>query len=759
MDHTQTVLDVWRRLDALLSGGDKAGPVSLTGRSLTIPDVVWIARYHGDANVSSSTHEAMHASQSLLVNKLQAGEVIYGVNTGFGGTADTRTNKLVELQRALIREFHYGVLPSAKRDARTALQASPVHKHRHDMVFEYDSDANTHLPWSWTRAAILIRVNSLIAGASAVRPVIVERMMDLLKHDIIPMIPLRGSISASGDLSPLSYICGAIQAKPTIRVLSRGLENIYADMAFANAGLDPLQLQAKEGLAMVNGTGVSCAAGTLALHDTHGLAVFAQILTAMSVEALNGTDESFHPFFSEKRPHPGQIESARNILAFLAGSKLTRVNDGAGSSLRQDRYAVRTAPQWMGPILEDLVLAHQQMTIECNSTTDNPLVNKEGDFLHGGNFQAKAVTSAMEKARQAIQGMGRMSFAQCTEIINPATNRGLPPNLLVDDPSISLIFKGTDINIASLCAELGFLANPVNHVQTAEMGNQALNSLALISARYTHTAVEVLSQLFACHLLSVCQALDLRAMQDQFLSQYQAVFRELVAEHHATADQGGCLPTPPNYQPSPPSGAVNVLPAAAQLNESGLMGADPNDLSARILLEKPASGQALAEEETPVNKLTQALWTQLQVSFDSTASMDAEHRFEAVAKSLRAVVLDAPGFGQAPDLAAQLERFTGAVAASLRESWCANRDAYVAHGDASPLLGRAAREVYTFVRRTLKIPLLATAQLMTPTADQVRAGGDGLEAPTVGSHTGTLYRALRDGTLVKVAMDLLEDCA
>lgn len=131
-------------------------------------------------------------------------------------------------------------------------------------------------------------------------------MQDLLSHDIVPMIPLRGSISASGDLSPLSYICGAVQGKSTVRILSRNNEDAYADTAFANANLEPVVLKAKEGLAMTNGTAVSVAVAALALHETHSLAILAQILTAMSVEALNGTTESFHPFFAEVRPHPGQ---------------------------------------------------------------------------------------------------------------------------------------------------------------------------------------------------------------------------------------------------------------------------------------------------------------------------------------------------------------------------------------------------------------------------------------------------------------------
>ena len=160
--------------------------------------------------------------------------------------------------------------------------------------------------------------------------------------------------------------------------------------------------------------------------------------------------------------------------------------------------------------MEDFQLAYAQISTELNSVTDNPLIDrKAGKILHGGNFQAKAVTSAVEKLRSGLQSLGRMLFSQCTELINHSTNRGLPPNLVADDPATSFLFMGTDIMIAALTSELGFLANPVgSHVQTAEMGNQGINSLALISARYTLEAVDTFSQL-AAHLVAVCQAIDL----------------------------------------------------------------------------------------------------------------------------------------------------------------------------------------------------------------------------------------------------------
>ena len=288
------------------------------------------------------------------------------------------------------------------------------------------------MPEAWVRAALLIRGNTLAEGHSGVRPVLVSNLVSLLRNNALPTIPLRGSISASGDLSPLSYVAGALQGKSCINVWigerkNGGRRLVTADAALSELSISPLKLGPKEGLAIVNGTAVSTGVGVLAMHDAHCLAVLSQILTAMSVEVLHGTIESFDPFFAAVRPHPGQVEASHNIHCFLTGSSLLHFKeDITETSLRQDRYSVRTAAQWIGPQLENLLLAHKQVTIECNSTTDNPLIDTaSGRVLSGGNFQAMAITSAMEKTRASVQVIGRMLFAQCTELINPALSNGL----------------------------------------------------------------------------------------------------------------------------------------------------------------------------------------------------------------------------------------------------------------------------------------------------------------------------------------------
>ena len=364
----------------------------------------------------------------------------------------------------------------------------------------------------------------------------------------------------------------------------------------------------------------------------------------------------------------------------------------------------------MGPVLEDLLLAHQQISIECNSATDNPLIDAEGNVLHGGNFQAKAVTAAMEKTRQSMQTIGRMLYTQCVEMINPATSRGLPPNLVAEDPSTSGIFKATDIHISALQAELGFLSNPMNHVQSAELGNQALNSLALISARYTHTSISILAEMVAAHLIALCQAVDLRAMHIQYLESYRPQFSKILTQ----------VLLNPRVTPEP---AVQA-----------------SDLEA-------------------------TLWAQCLNAFDVTVGMDSKDRFVRIAKSIRSPFLDYPSIKSFSDPLLVVENFVKALEPSLQSSWCSHRDAYLLHGDASALLGRASRQLYDFVRRSLKIPFLSTSQILTPSfedfvpeySENGTALGIDKPAPTVGSYTGVVYRALRDGTLMKVVISVLEE--
>ena len=263
------------------------------------------------------------------------------------------------------------------------------------------------MPEEWVRGTMLIRCKSLLAAHSAVRFEIIELLLSLLNNNMIPLVPLRGSISASGDLQPLSYIAGVLEGNPDCYVWTDDgngdRDLIPADVALQQLVRQSITFGAKEGLAVLNGTAVSTAVAALAMQESHHLAIFSQVLTAMGVEALRGSVGSFNAFFDRVRPHCGQREAAANIRLFLAGSEFAHPeheDEENRVGLKQDRYPLRTSPQWIGPQLEDLALAHEQITIECNSTTDNPLIDiEEAAIHHGGNFQAASVTSAMEKTR------------------------------------------------------------------------------------------------------------------------------------------------------------------------------------------------------------------------------------------------------------------------------------------------------------------------------------------------------------------------
>ena len=668
------------------------------------------------------------------------------MNTGFGGSADTRTDQVDDLQASLVSLLQCGIMyPASVSGGLTGHfsdQSTTINLLTRGLALDDPASTNS-MPDSWVRSAILVRINSLLHGVSSIRPEVVSRMADLLRLKITPRVPMHGSISASGDLSPSAYIAGCVQGKPSVSVHVGGSHRFMtADQAIADANLRPMPLEAKEGLAIVNGTAFSSGISALLMWDALGLSVLAQVLTAMSVEALAGRTESFDPFFAAVRAHPGQvggetlgtiqrllltrfkIEVSQNILRFLKGSHFTSDKENLEErSLPQDRYSIRTAAQWIGPVQEDFSLAYQQVLTECNSVTDNPLTNPSGASLHGGNFQAKAITSAMEKTRQGLQSIGRMLFAQATELINPATNNGLPPNLTIDPPSQSFILKGVDIMCASLLSELGFLANPVgSHVQTAEMGNQALNSLALISARYTHTAADLLSKLCAAHLLIVCQALDLRAIKKIFLTSMADPLRALNHDTFTTSK------TWPSTDPHP------------------------------------------------------ALWSTMIHSFNDSRSMDPSPRFPHIASTMQSTALSHLDSAStlSPLLLPLLSTWKQKLTHLLSSTYDSTTAAYLApHGaGASPFLGAASRRLYDFVRNALKVPFLTEHGLnagLAPSSSSNHDGtvvneainGDGdadgdadagrRGVATIGDYITVLHEAIRQGVLFVPIMEALKE--
>lgn len=493
--------------------------VSIDGHNLKVGDVVAVARHGAKIEFADSVVPVVQASVDFKESKKHTS--IYGVTTGFGGSADTRTSDTEALQISLLEHQLCGFLPVEPSYETMLLYAMPI---------------------PIVRGAMAVRVNSCVRGHSGVRLEVLQSFADFLNRGLVPCVPLRGTISASGDLSPLSYIAGAICGHPDIKVFDTEAKPpvvVSAPEAIKKYGLKTVKLASKEGLGLINGTAVSAAAGALALYDAECLAMMSQTNTALTVEALDGHVGSFAPFIQKIRPHPGQIDAAKNIRHMLGGSKLAIYEEPEllaeqdAGILRQDRYALRTSAQWIGPQLEMLGLARQQIEIELNSTTDNPLIDVEdGMFHHGGNFQAMAVTSAMDSTRMVLQSLGKLGFAQVTELINCEMNHGLPSNLAGSEPSTNYHCKGLDIHCGAYCAELGFLANPVsNHVQSTEMHNQSVNSMAFVSARKTMEANEVLSLLLSSQMYCATQALDLRVMEVKFKTAIVKLLNDTLTKH------------------------------------------------------------------------------------------------------------------------------------------------------------------------------------------------------------------------------------
>jgi phenylalanine ammonia-lyase len=539
---------------------------------------------------------------------------------------------------------------------------------------------------------------------------VIETIFSFLEKSITPVIPVRGSISASGDLIPLSYLAGALQGNSDIYVRLGKCPNNYrvvpASEILKLEGIEPIVLAAKEGLGLLNGTAASASVASLALYESNHLAILSQLLTAMGCEALQGCANSFHPFLAAVRPHRGQVEAASNILSFLSGSRLAhgmkdeeKHPDTGG--LAQDRYPLRTSSQWVGPQLEDLMLANEQVTVELNSTTDNPLIDLASDIIHhGGNFQAASVTSAMEKTRLSIQMFGKMLFAQCTEIINPSLNRGLPPNLCSDDPSVSFTCKGIDISIAAYYSELAFLSNPVStHVQSAEMHNQAINSLALVSARYTLQAVELLSMISANYVVMVLQALDLRVLQLRFFER--------------------------------------IRPEVAEMTRG-------------ILRQFPVVEPEHSE------KIIQGLWPEITKMWDSTTTLDLQGRCAttadvAVPFFMKEIVKVRGLKASIYDLFEAFDLFKTEFAQVLKAVYEATRqEMFERHLEITPAyLGWASANLYIFVRKELNVRFHQglIEDPTHPLEDGQHASFLSTERKTIGSMISVVYEAIRDGKL------------
>ncbi len=409
--------------------------IVVDGGPLSPGQVVEVAHGRARAIPGPDISERMEPARAVVDATVASGEIVYGITTGFGALASTRIppDEAETLQYNLIRSHASGVGPA--------------------------------LPDPLVRAILLLRARTLAQGHSGVRPVVVERLLDLLDRDILPVIPSQGSVGASGDLAPFAHMALALIGEGRVKV-----EGVI--VSASEAGLEPLGLQAKEGLSLLNGTEGMTAMGVLGLHEARLLLIAADAACALTIEAMMGSARPFREDIHRLRPHPGQLASARRIAALIEGSPIGDSHADDFDHAVQDAYSLRCAPQVHGAASDTLDHVEDVLTRELGSVVDNPVVFPEtGEVVSAGNFHGQPLAFVLDFAAIAVAELGSISERRTDRLLDPARSRGLPA-FLATDPGVQSGYMIGQYVQAALVAENKVLAHPASVDTIPTSGNQ-----------------------------------------------------------------------------------------------------------------------------------------------------------------------------------------------------------------------------------------------------------------------------------------------
>ncbi|HIN51109.1 MAG TPA: histidine ammonia-lyase [Gemmatimonadetes bacterium] len=452
--------------------------VILDGRSLSLEDVRQVALGpETEVGLSEEAVARMADSRALIERLVSSGEPVYGVTTGFGRLADV-------------------TIPP---DDRTTLQHNLVRSHASGMGDAMDREA--------VRALMVLRANALARGHSGCRVVLVERLLELLNSGIHPRVPEFGSVGASGDLAPLAHVALALIGEGPAE--KGGTESPVQGL-LADAGIEPVTLGSKEGLALINGTQATTGLGILALLAAERALETAEVAGAMSLDALLGTPEAFREEIQDARPHAGQARSAARLRALLAGSQI-RESHREGDPRVQDAYSLRCMPQVHGAAREALAYVRGILETEANSATDNPLVFPEaGVVVSGGNFHAQVVSQALDLLAIAVADLAAISERRVERLLNPDLSMGLPA-FLTSHAGLESGFMIVQVTAVDLLAEMRILSHPASVDSVTTSANQEDHvSMGLAAARKARRSVACLQKVLATELMCAAQGIEFR---------------------------------------------------------------------------------------------------------------------------------------------------------------------------------------------------------------------------------------------------------
>ncbi len=457
--------------------------LQLTGNDLTFAELYDVVFHGREATLSPAARERVEASRAVVERLLASGATAYGINTGFGDLVSVRIapDQLRQLQVNLVRSHSCGV--------------------------------GALLTEQETRAILLLRANALAKGLSGVRPVIIETLCAMLARSVHPLIPSQGSVGASGDLAPLAHLALVVIGEGA--AMYRG-DRIAGGDAMRRAGIAPLSLEAKEGLALLNGTQAMLALGALALREAWLLADTADAAAALSLDALRGSPAAFDERIQLARPFRGQTVVAERLRRINAGSEIRESHRSATRDPRvQDAYSLRCTPQVHGAardLLEDVAAT---LAVELNSATDNPLVfpadaSSPEAVVSGGNFHGQPLALAADQMALAIATIAGISERRIEHMTNPHTS--LLPAFLVANPGLNSGFMMLQVTAAALASETKTLAAPHSVDSIPTSANQEdYVSMGMGAARRLRPMLENLRNLLSIELLCACQGIDLLA--------------------------------------------------------------------------------------------------------------------------------------------------------------------------------------------------------------------------------------------------------